>query len=105
MSEIDMSWASYSSNGVQYKKENGKWVRDEESMKQLAEYQQAKIDLRNALISRILTDEEMTRVLGLQESLFVENGQPYFTKDKIEIFHLALAQQFKLRVIAKEHQK
>lgn len=57
--------------------------------------------LRFALLSRVLTDEEMTAVEREGSRLFEPADECYRQKDVDRAFAAALLQQFKLRTIAR----
>ena len=65
-----------------------------------AQWYKRRRDLRFALVSRVLTDEEMSEVASGGLSFFIEPNVSYFEIDKIKEMNECLLQQFKLRAVA-----
>jgi hypothetical protein len=100
MIEFD-DYGCYSDGVHQYKRLDGAWVIDEEADTATARHEKTRIDLYWALRSRVLTGDEMTQVLGYGLELVIQRNTPYMPNEKHEELNLALAQQFRLRTIAK----
>jgi len=66
----------------------------------LADFYKKRDALRFALVSRVLTDEEMAEVESQGELLFAPRDVCYRDMDITTEFNAALLQQFKLRRIA-----
>ncbi len=66
----------------------------------ITEYYAAKRRLGFALISRVITDQEMAQVEREGPDLYVERGETYNEAEKVAEFREALLQQFKMRDIA-----
>lgn len=109
MNEEIESYDGMSVNGMPYKKENGKWVPDEESARQQYEHEAVRnreLDaLTFALRSRVLTSEEMVKVENLGIDLYLRfNGGmsgSYKENDLIARLNGDLLQQFRLQQAAK----
>lgn len=103
MSETS-EWASMrcSDGRHQYKHVDGAWVIDEVGERAEVAYQERRRNLATALVSRVLTTEEMVSVLNLGTSLFIRSGVCYFERDVERQFQAGLLQQFKLKLLAEE---
>lgn len=75
----------------------------EETQRADAEYQTHKDTLAQALVSRVLTDEEMKEVRQIGSSLLVRNGQPYYPEDIERKFQSMLLIQQIIRASTHHH--
>ena len=70
------------------------------SIRKYEEDQASRRALYFALRSRVLTDEEMARVIAFDYHLVIEHDVTYREQEKRDEFSAALLQQFKLRLSA-----
>ena len=91
---------------TQYKcSAQGRWVVDTEAMKAAADEDAHRHKLAAALISRVLTEAELDEVMQQGIYLITEPMQPFSEEEKTKEFNDDLAQQFRLRQIAKAAQQ
>lgn len=78
-----------------------RWVIDKEATERSAQDERNSTahmeSLAFALVSRVITDEEMREVESLGIDLYTRTGQAYYEKDLRERLNGALLQQFRLR--------
>lgn len=77
---------------------NGEWVSDEARRVQVHDYHRHRADLREALVTRVLSDEEMVEVGRAGARLIISDGQSYNAAEKEAEFQSMLMVQMCWRI-------